>query len=1204
MSRFFKILSRAVIILILLVGVLFGLLCYYISPLAKKQIEKNCVQWTGRRITLDEVKINLLNGTVNIKDLKICELDTNQVFLRCHNIYIKVNLMKMLYKVYQVDEIKIDNPEISIIQDHNKFNFDDLIKRFSPDTNNHPPAKTEPETKYFVTKVSINNGNVLYNNVPVHNIINVHNINLNTYAIAWNNPESKVHLDLQYGIGGFFDFDLDANRKTLDYNLALLIDKYDLSQYYAPLNAFINISSFQGMLSTKLKMKGKFNNPKDFSLTGYLHINDLEIKDSAKKKVCSFNELLISVDTINVKRGQYIFRKIMLDEPYVVLNDYTNGNNISRMIKNGEPQKAEVAVVKDTMKSKSKADYSNIFTLLSSSAKAMTSDFLSANYHADTIAIRNGQFVFNDNTSSHKFHYNVSKINMSTTEIGAKNKSIIFTASALMNDTGKFALQATINYDLKHKAVDYKITALSISKISPIVKYVLEKNSEKWIGRQMTIGGVHLDALNGIVKVRDIKVYEANSNQTFFDCHYIYLKANMKKMFSGTYGFDTIKIDQPEVSIIQDGNKFNYDDLIKRFSTDTNKRQEPDSTPEIHYVIDNVIIDNGNITYNNVPIHNIFRLHNLNINLPEISWNEFQSKVHTDFKYGRGGDFNIDMNFNRKKFNYDVALQIDKYDLSQYYTPLTTYLNVSSLKGFLSANLEIHGKFSSPKDISSVGSISVNDFELKDSAKEKVFALGELNVDIDTVNVKQGIYSVNNILLDKPYMRFDYFTNGNNISHMIKYTAPAGPVTDKTTGEVKPDYSNVFTLFASSIKMMAVDFFNTNYHTDSILIRNGQLIFNDYTLNRPFHYDLSQVNLITDEISAKSKTIAFNASARLNDTGKFTMNASMGVDLKNMLISYNVSNLRISDLNPYSEYYVATPFLDGYMNYQSTDSVINRNLKSTNVIHIWGLEAGKKTANKPVYDMPIRLAVSLLKDDKGNIDLNLPASGNLDDPNYKMGKLIWPMISDLVKKTAESPFRLLGKLYDKDPEEMKQLNFDYLQDKLSEKQAHKLEDIHKVLNRKKELNVEITQVIDSLEEKDELALAMAKKQYYQETKHMVNDSLLSRRKKRKEMKASDKIATQDTLFDKYLNEKLQLTGNELMTIEDKCIQFVGDDFLNKSVHEIMEKRNQQIMEYLIKKKSLNPERVKVSLSKDSVLNKNSTQPQYNINYNAGDSLKK
>lgn len=1174
----------------------FGLLLYYISPIAKYVIEKNSVAWTGRKITLGSIKIHPFNGSIYIKDIKIYEANGDSTFFSCHDIYLKVNLKKMLAKVYEVNEIKIDEPQIYISQDGNKFNFDDMLKHFLPGPDAKKDTVKEPDTHYYVTKVIINNGNITYSNIPIHNIVKVHNINFNLPEISWNKPESKVHLDFKYGTGGFFNIDMDANRKTFDYKVTLTIDTYDLSQYYAPLNTYIKISSLTGSLTTKLNMSGKFNNPKEFSLSGYLNINHVEIKDTAQKKLFALGELSVSADTINVKNGQYIFHHILVDRPYIILNDYANGTNISEMIKYKAVQEQKA---KDTAKGKSKVDYSNIVTLLSSSIKAMAVNFLSTNYHADSLAVRNGEFVFNDNTEDNRFHYIVSKINIGTDEIGQKNKSVVFKASATLNDTGKFKLAANLNFDLKKKIFNYKITTLGLKHISPIAKYLIEKYDVKYLGRQITIKGIKINALDGSVKIRDLKIHEANSDSVFFGCHTVFIKIDLPKLFNGVYGIDTVLFDRPQINIVQNGNKYNFDDLKQRFMSDTAKQDTTGSKP-IPYEVENVIINNGNVIYNNVPIHNIFNLHNINFNLPEVSWSNPQVNAHLDFKYGSAGFFNIDMGANLKTSNYDVALEIDDYDLSQYYAPINSFIAISSLKGDLNTNLSIHGNFNDPKGVSTTGFIRVTDFELNDTAKQKVLGMGEFELNIDTINVKHNLYSIDNILMDKPFIRFDYFTNGNNISNMIKYTSPPGPITDSNSGQIKPDYSNIFTMLSSSIQLMAVDFFSTNYHTDSITIRNGQFLFSDYTLNRPFHYNISKLNLSTNEISSASKDIVFNASATLADTGKITMYADIGIHLKNMLISYTVTNLRLSDLNPYMEYYVATPFTDGYMNYKSTDSVINRNLKSTNIIHITGIKVGKKLQTKSVYNMPMKLAISLLKDEKGNIDLNLPANGNLDDPNYKVGKIVWPMISDLIKKTAESPVKILAKLFSKNPDDLGQLEFDYLQDKFAEKQKHKLENVSKVLEQKKELQVEVIQVIDSLEEKDELALSLAKKKYYEETNRTVNDSLLSRRKRRKEAKAENKIAAQDTLFEKYLNQKLQLTGNELMTIEDKCIKLAGDSLLNSQVHKIMEARNQEVMDYLVNKKSISRDRIKVIVNKDSLLLNGQTQPQFKINYTAGE----
>jgi uncharacterized protein involved in outer membrane biogenesis len=1185
MKRILKFLG--ILLLLIVIGI--TLIFFFKNSIAKYMVEKYCVEWTGRKITLGGIKINTKRGSIYLKDLKIYEANGDTVFFDCHDIYLRVKLGKLFDKVYEVEKIQIDNPEIRITQNDSTFNFDDLIKRFSSGKKTDT-AKT-PDTHYYIDSVYINNANVTYNNVPIHNVFRIHEMNLRVPKLDWDKPESKLHLDFNYGIGGAFNINLDVNRKTFAYTLLLVINNYDLSQYYTPLNTLVKVSSLKGILSTDLRIYGKFDSPEDFALAGFFRISDFELRDMEKRKLCGLHLLSLRIDTVNIKKHLIDIPITLIDKPYMAFDVYSKGNNMTEMVK-----EKEIHEIKDTAKGKTKIDYSNIFTLISSGSKAM--GFLGANYHADSIMIRNGEFVFNDLSPTHRFQYRVTKINILTREVDETNNNLLIRASAALDDTGKFTLRASLHVDFKHKQFNYNVDTLKFSDVSPIAKYLLEKNSVKWIGRRITTGIIKVNAVKGSVFIKDIKIYEPDSTNLFFSCHDVYLRVNLKKMLENIYQVDNIEIDNPEISILQNGNHFNFDDLIQRFSS-PNKQQDTTPGPQIHYDINTIKINHANITYNNVPMHNVFNIHDLNFSLPEISWNNPECNIHLDFNYGVGGFFNIDLDVNRDTKDYDLALLVKNYDLSQYYVPLTNYIRVSSLKGQLTTKLMLHGKFNNPKDISATGYIHVNDFEIKDSARQKVFALGELALNIDTINVKQNMYYLHNIMLDKPYMRFDYFSNGNNITHMIRYNQPPAPVKDNNTGAVKPDYSNLFTLLASSVKLMAIDVVNTNYHSDSIIIKNGQFIFNDYTLNNPFHYNVANLNISTDKISAATKSIQFNVSASLNDTGRFDMTADMGLDLKNMLLKYDVSNLRISDFNPYSEYYVGTP-LEGYLNYKSVDSVINRNLKSSNVIHMAGVNAGAKSENKPVYKIPIRLALSLLKDEKDNIDIKIPANGNLDDPNYKIGPLVGRILSELIVKTAESPFRVLAKLFNKDPEDMKRFKFEYMQDEFSEKQLRKLDDVYKVLEKKKDLEVEITQVIDSVEEKDELALSLAKKKYFEETNRVANDSMLSRRKRRREMRIEDKIATLDTLFDKYLNDKLHLTGTELVNVQDKCIMLVGDTMLSRTVHNYMEIRNQKVAEFLIHKKGLPPKRVKVVMNKDSVKTRDTIEPEFDINYTAED----
>ena len=534
-----KVLKYFLIFLSLLV-VCITLVFVFISPITKYVIEENCLKWTGRHITIGSVKVKPFNGSIYIKDLKIYEANGDSVFFNCHDIYLRVSLLKVFDRVYQVEKIKIDKPEIRITQNGNNFNFDDLIQRFSPAPGNVPQPKNAAQTQYYLNNVIINDATITYNNIPIHNVFRIRSLNFSLPELAWNKPEIKLHLDFIYGTGGNFNFDLETNRNTSAYNLALQIDKYDLSQYHTPLNTIIKTSSIAGLLNSKLRVHGKFNNAKDISIHGYVNLSDVEIKDMDKKKFFALRKFSLDVDSVDVQHNHYDVNHILLDNPYVAYNVYANGNNLNRMFESrvipAKPVKDSVkGKAKDTARGKSNLDYSNIFTLLASSVKSMAINFLSTDYHADSIAIRNGQFAYNDYTSNHSFHYNVSKINLVTSELNDFNSGVIFHASAKLGDSGKLIAKANLSYNRRKKAFSYKVDTLKITDISPVAKYLLENNSVKWTGRRITTGKIKVNFVKGSVFIKDIKIYEPDSTSTFFACHDVYFRANLMQMFDNVY---------------------------------------------------------------------------------------------------------------------------------------------------------------------------------------------------------------------------------------------------------------------------------------------------------------------------------------------------------------------------------------------------------------------------------------------------------------------------------------------------------------------------------------------------------------------------------------------------------------------------------------------------------------------------------------------
>src|ERR1700676_1850811 len=124
--------------------------------------------------------------------------------------------------------------------------------------------------------------------------------------------------------------------------------------------------------------------------------------------------------------------------------------------------------------------------------------------------------------------------------------------------------------------------------------------------------------------------------------------------------------------------------------------------------------------------------------------------------------------------------------------------------------------------------------------------------------------------------------------------------------------------------------------------------------------------------------------------------------------------------------------------------VEDRKLDGHHHIVIDQLEFGDKTESKDAVSLPVRLAVSLLKDRNGVIDLNLPVTGSLDDPQFRVGPIIWQAFVGLLTKIVTAPFALLGSLFGSG-EELAYVDFDAGSAVLSPDQQEKITKLSQAL---------------------------------------------------------------------------------------------------------------------------------------------------------------
>lgn len=131
----------------------------------------------------------------------------------------------------------------------------------------------------------------------------------------------------------------------------------------------------------------------------------------------------------------------------------------------------------------------------------------------------------------------------------------------------------------------------------------------------------------------------------------------------------------------------------------------------------------------------------------------------------------------------------------------------------------------------------------------------------------------------------------------------------------------------------------------------------------------------------------------------------------------------LSPLGPYAGKFLGYGLQKGKLDLDLKYTVVNRALTSTNVVRVNQLTLGDKTDSPDATKVPVRLALALLQDRDGVILLDVPVEGNLDDPEFRLGKVIWRTILNVLVKVATSPFTALASLVGGDQADLSLVEF-------------------------------------------------------------------------------------------------------------------------------------------------------------------------------------
>ncbi|GAF03517.1 DUF748 domain-containing protein [Saccharicrinis fermentans] len=673
--------------------------------------------------------------------------------------------------------------------------------------------------------------------------------------------------------------------------------------------------------------------------------------------------------------------------------------------------------------------------------------------------------------------------------------------------------------------------------LSTVIKNYLVNNSQQLIGRKLTLEELHINYFKVQLNAHNFTLFEENKKDTFVYFKELLINYDPWKMLSSEYAVAQIRLIEPYIYIENQGKAFNFDSLIPSSdSLATTKDELPDGNDSVKFSIHNIELVKGKFLYHDRAVNNLLEFDKLNLKLPLIAWDSRSSEMGVEFSIGERGIVKIEAEIDQQLAAYNIHFGTENIQLNSFTNYLKDYLYISTLNGLLQSDIHVKGSIESLDNIVINGVARIDSLQIRDNKGSILASARTAQAKMDTLDLGNMRYTINKIYINQPYISAVLEKDMSNWEYFLT------PYFANSVQATKQD-----SLINSKGKE------NLYYRIDTLVVNNGQVQFADHTLNRPFSYKISDINMEMNTLTELNDAIPLKWAMRFNNNGTYKGETHFSLRTPlNLFYQAQINNLDMHSFSPYTEYYLGYPIISGLFNYECSLEMTPRHLKNDNHLLVKEPEFGRKTNDSTAHKLPLKLALYLIKDAKDNVDFDLPVTGNPSEPGFKLGPLIWKTFGKFIAKTATQPFSSLGKLVGTNPEQLKHIPFEYTQDSLRDEQINTLDKIAEILSKKKDLIFTFRQELAVDEEMSILASKTIKNKYIQDTKPQ-------------KIEHWKQIKDQDPLFLAYLNQLSPETTAQ--TIPQRCLKLVSKTDLAVTFKALYKKRNQLLRDYLLTQKS-------------------------------------
>ena len=1074
--------------------VVVGVLGFLVAPpLIRSAAERQLSALLDRPVTIARIGLNPYTLAVEVDGLRIAEPEGAATFVTLGHFRVRPSWSSLVRLKPVVSEVLVDTLQVNVIRsDAQRFNFSDLIEKFSkPDP--EPKTADSAPLLFAVSNIRIENSGLSFDDRVLKEQHRIEHLNLGLPFIA--NIPAKVDVAVQPHLDAVIDGSplvLNAEARPFaasqQSSIALKLDGFDLPALlaYSPVPLPVKLAQAKLSFDLQLRFERRGDKP-TVALSGSVDLAPLTLTDTAGEPLLDASRVHLAADVIEPLKPRAEIAELRIEHPVLNLARDAQGRlNLEKLAPPPAPAPASNA-----------ASTAAPAPAAPARPEAAASDAL-PDVVLKKLRIYDGSIRFADGAVKPAASFRVDALSVAVDQLATRAQAPATIAiKATIAPAATLALDAKLVVPARSVDAQLALRGFALPAIQPYLSPFLAAN--------LASGALSIDA-KAQVDARGTEP-AVRIGATRIDVQNFKLLGAAKRGGSLAFGKLAVAIDavdlaaqRAEVGSIElaglnvsaaravDGSI----DLAQfarpapaSAATKPATRPAPSKggNPESswHYRVGQIAVSQSALNFvdrtNAEPVS--LALAGLSLKAGAIS-DDPRQPIALDLSatFQRKGRFAAKGTVVRAPLKGRFALKGSELDVASFAPYFNTGINAT----LASALLKFSGdaSFAQKGEAyggSYVGDLALGNLRLLDRETSEPFAgFGELALSKLRANVDGATPDIDiaRVALSDFFAQVLLDSKGRlNIGRLMQNpdAAPAAP-----EARVAPAAAPATIGTANAVTPAAPAPPPFKLHIGEVALARGNIDYTDNFIQPNFRTKLTAIGgsigaLGTDTTEAAPVDI----KASLDDNGPVAINGLLNplVSPPMLDLAASARDIELTRFAAYSAKYAGYPIVKGKLQVDLHYALKEGQLRANNHIFIDQFTFGDHVDSPTATSLPVRLAISLLKNARGEIDVDVPVSGSLDDPKFSVGGIIWRAFVNLIEKAVTSPFRLLaGALGGGDSgEDLGAIDFAAGSAVLSETQAAKLDKLARAMADRPALRLDLIGHADTALDTPALKLA-------------------------------------------------------------------------------------------------------------------------------------